>query len=80
MVPVKLTIAASFLNQTVVYLKIMESCVTGMIIRLPELVGLLRQIEEAAHPVYIKRLELKRRYDDRSRFDALIIAGSVAPA
>ncbi len=47
-------------------------------IALGELVGLLRQIELADEPVYIKRLDLQRRYDDRTRFDATIIAGAVA--
>lgn len=47
-------------------------------IALSELVGLLRQIELASEPVYIKRLDLQRRYDDRTRFDATIIAGAVS--
>jgi len=47
-------------------------------VALSELVGLLRQIELAEEPVYIKRLDLRRRYDDRTRFDAIIIAGAVS--
>lgn len=47
-------------------------------VALSELVGLLRQIELAEEPVYIKRLDLRRRYDDRSRFDAVIVAGALS--
>ena len=36
-------------------------------VALADIVGLLRQIELAQEPVYIKRLDLRRRYDDRSR-------------
>jgi type II secretory pathway component PulM len=47
-------------------------------VALPELVGLLQQIENATEPVYIKRLELKRRYDDQTHFDVVIVAGSLS--
>jgi type II secretory pathway component PulM len=47
-------------------------------VALADIVGLLRQIELADEPVYIKRLDLRRRYDDRTRFDAIIIAGAVS--
>jgi type II secretory pathway component PulM len=45
---------------------------------LAEVVALLRQIETATEPVYVKRLELKRRYDDHARFDANLIAGALS--
>jgi len=47
-------------------------------VSLAEVVGLLREIESATEPVYVKRVELKRRYDDNTRFDALILTGSVS--
>jgi len=47
-------------------------------VSLTEVVGLLRQIEAATEPVYVKRVELKRRYDDNARFDAIIVTGSVS--
>jgi hypothetical protein len=47
-------------------------------VALADIVGLLRQIELAQEPVYIKRLDLRRRYDDRTRFDAILIAGAVS--
>lgn len=47
-------------------------------VTLPEVVGLLEKIEAATQPVYIKRVELKRRYDDSSRFDAIIVAGATS--
>ena len=47
-------------------------------VTLPELVALLRQIEQAEQPVYVKRLEVKRRYDDKTRFDATILTGALA--
>jgi general secretion pathway protein M len=47
-------------------------------VTLPELVSLLQRIEEAEHPVYVKRLEVKRRYDDKARFDATVVTGSVS--
>ncbi len=45
---------------------------------LAEIVALLREIERSGKPAYVKRLELKRRYDDHSRFDATIVVGAVA--
>jgi hypothetical protein len=45
---------------------------------LPELIGFLQRIEDAEEPVYIKRMELKRRYDDKSRFDATVVAGALS--
>jgi len=45
---------------------------------LAELVTFLQRIESAEQPVYVKRLEFKRRYDDHTRFDATIVAGAVA--
>ena len=42
---------------------------------LPEIIGFLRNIEQATEPVYVRRVELKRRYDDKTRFDATIVAG-----
>lgn len=47
-------------------------------VSLPEVVALLREISEAGKPVFVKRLELKRRYDDRSRFDATVVAASIS--
>jgi len=47
-------------------------------VSLGEIVALLRQIETAPEPVYIKRLELRRRYDDNTRFDATLIAGALS--
>lgn len=47
-------------------------------VALGEVVGLLRQIERSSEPVYIKRLDLRRRYNDRTRFDATIVAGSLS--
>ncbi len=44
---------------------------------LSEVVALLREIERAGKPAYVKRLELKRRYDDHSRFDATVVVGAL---
>jgi general secretion pathway protein M len=44
---------------------------------LPDIVGFLRNVEQATAPVYVRRLELKRRYDDKARFDATIVAGMI---
>lgn len=46
-------------------------------IPLPEVVGFLRNIEEATEPIYVRRVELKRRYDDKTRFDATVVAGMI---
>jgi type II secretory pathway component PulM len=45
---------------------------------LPQLVALLEHVESAEQPVYVKRLEMKRRYDDDTRFDATIVVGTLA--
>ena len=42
-----------------------------------EIVALLEQIEATPEPVYVKRVELKRRYDDRARFDATIVTAAL---
>ena len=47
-------------------------------VSLAELVQLLDTIEGAREPIYIKRLEIKQRYDDDSRFDAVLVAAAVA--
>jgi len=47
-------------------------------VRLPELLSLLRDIERGTNPAYVKRLTLKRRYEDRSRFDVVLIVGAPA--
>lgn len=47
------------------------------VVPLTEIVAFLRQIEEAAAPVFIRRVELKRRYDDHSRFDATVVAVTI---
>ncbi len=44
---------------------------------LTEIVGFLRTVEQATEPVYIKRVELKRRYDDKARFDVTVVAGMI---
>jgi hypothetical protein len=44
---------------------------------LPDIVGLLRNIEQATEPIYVRRIELKRRYDDKTRFDATMVAGMI---
>jgi type II secretory pathway component PulM len=44
---------------------------------LPEIVGFLRNIEQATEPIYVRRVELKRRYDDKTRFDATVVAGMI---
>ena len=44
---------------------------------LGEVVGFLRRVEQAIEPVYVKRVDLKRRYDDKTRFDATIVAGMI---
>ena len=49
-------------------------------VQLSEIVSLLRTIEESPGPVYINRLELRRRYDDHSRFDAVVVATANGPA
>ena len=41
---------------------------------LTEVIGFLRKIEQAAEAVYIKRVDMKRRYDDKTRFDATVVA------
>ena len=44
---------------------------------LTEVIGFLRKIEQAAEPVYVKRVDMKRRYDDKTRFDATIVAAMI---
>lgn len=44
---------------------------------LTEVVGFLRKIEQASEPVYVKRVDMKRRYDDKTRFDATIVAAMI---
>jgi type II secretory pathway component PulM len=41
---------------------------------LTELVTFLREVEEAGTPAFLRRVELKRRYDDHTRFDATVVA------
>jgi general secretion pathway protein M len=47
-------------------------------VTLPEIVTLLERMEDGVQPVYIKRLEMKRRYDDKTRFDATVVAGAMS--
>jgi type II secretory pathway component PulM len=47
-------------------------------VTLPEVVRLLNEIEDGGAAVFIKRLELKRRYDDKARFDAVLVAGALS--
>jgi general secretion pathway protein M len=47
-------------------------------VTLPEIVSLLERMEESTQPVYIKRLEIKRRYDDKTHFDATVVAGAMS--
>ena len=49
-------------------------------VSLDEVVSLLRAIDRAAAPVYVKRLELRKRYDDTRAFDVLLVAGALARA
>ena len=44
---------------------------------LTEVVGFLRKIEQATEPVYVKRVDMKRRYDDKTHFDATIVAAMI---
>jgi type II secretory pathway component PulM len=44
---------------------------------LTEVVGFLRKVEQATEPVYVKRVDLKRRYDDKTRFDATVVAAMI---
>jgi type II secretory pathway component PulM len=44
---------------------------------LPEIVGFLRNIEQATEPIYVRRVEMKRRYDDKTRFDSTIVTGMI---
>ena len=44
---------------------------------LSDLVALLRNIEQPSNPAYVKRIEIKRRYEDHSRFDATVIVGAL---
>jgi type II secretory pathway component PulM len=56
-----------------------ESLVEVRITSVPltEIVSFLRKVEEAPAPVFARRVELKRRYDDRTRFDATIVAAMI---
>jgi len=45
---------------------------------LAEIVSFLLRIEQAEQPVYVKRLELKRRYEDKTRFDATVVTGALS--
>lgn len=45
---------------------------------LDEVVGLLESIDDSANPVFIKQFDLKKRYDDDSRFDVTLIAATLA--
>ncbi len=47
-------------------------------VTLAEIVALLREIEGARHPVYVKRLDMKKRYDERREFDVVLIAGAMS--
>jgi type II secretory pathway component PulM len=45
---------------------------------LAEIVAFLQRVEKSEQPIYVKRLEIKRRYDDKTRFDATVITGAVS--
>ncbi len=47
---------------------------------LSAVVTVLKSVEESGKPVYIKQLQLKRRYDDKSRFDVVMVAATMADA
>ena len=47
-------------------------------VTLGSVVNLLRGVEESAKPVYVKQMELKRRYDDRSRFDVTLVVATLS--
>ncbi len=47
-------------------------------VSLAETVALLRDVQNASQPVYVKRFDLRKRYDDRSRFDVVMVAAALA--
>ncbi|RMD84390.1 MAG: hypothetical protein D6815_04320, partial [Candidatus Dadabacteria bacterium] len=47
---------------------------------LGEILAFLKEVERASNPAYIKRLELKRHYDDHSRFEAVIVVAAALPS
>ncbi|HYC57562.1 MAG TPA: type II secretion system protein GspM [Candidatus Binatia bacterium] len=46
-------------------------------VTLPEVVELLRSIESEEGAVYVKQFQVKKRYDDPSRFDASLVTATV---
>ncbi len=47
-------------------------------VTLAELVELLRSIESAKEPVFVKRMDMRRRYDDEGAFDVTLLASALA--
>jgi type II secretory pathway component PulM len=58
-------------EETIVELRVTDAS-------LAELIGFLQRIEQADEPVYVKKLEFKRRYEDKTRFDATVITGALS--
>ncbi len=49
-------------------------------VSLRAVVALLRGIEESGRPVSIRQLEMRRKYDDKTRFDLTLVAATLEPA
>jgi type II secretory pathway component PulM len=45
---------------------------------LAEVVDLLESIDDSPNPVFIKQFDLKKRYDDDTRFDVTLVAATMA--
>ena len=49
-------------------------------VTLGAVVALLRGIEEAGRPIYVRQFEMRRKYDDKTRFDLVLVAATLVPA
>jgi hypothetical protein len=49
-------------------------------VALGEVVALLLAVERGEAPVYVKQFNLKKRYDDPSQFDVVLVAAAALPA
>ncbi len=47
-------------------------------VSLAEIVALLKRIENAERPIDVRRLDMKKRYDDRDRFDLVLLAATLS--
>ncbi len=47
-------------------------------VSLAEVVAMLRGMQEAAQPVFVKRFDMKKRYDDRNRFDIVVVTAALS--